>query len=832
MSEAAVGAAERARAVLVERGAAEGRTFRAIFLAVTYGLVAVSFTAVATSGEVGTVVPAVFVVLGLVSVVWRPSRAPDALAPKLWTAFVIASFFALVAWSWSDDNWLLHGLEFALLMTMSRLFQRRWAKDYLQLYALTFLLMLVAAVIHPSLTFAISFLLYTVLIVWGLTILHLVRQIEVQTGTGPEQLDPAEQQPSRIWYMPWKKRAPPPDPLEGLPESPVAAETLAWRSRRLIGRRFLALSSLMALGILASSSVFFFLFPRLGMGFFFAQTRGGQAVVGFSDEVELGNFGSIKSSSRVVMRIEYPDEPARLREPVRLRGITFDSFDGRAWSRVEETPRMVRHGGETYDLPRDERRTALRSRPTYLMRIYLEPLDAKNHVLFAPGETRTVTFLDSAYDRYRGRRKRVFWRGGSRRMDLGSGDLTFKAPADTALYYELEVHESWRPAEITERLGGLADDASLPPRLRERWTQLPDGLDPRIPALARQLTEQADTPLQRARALESGLRRGWTYSLAGDQDAERPLEDFLFGKKHGHCEYFSTAMVVLARSVGLPARPVNGYVGGDFNEIGNYRMVRQGDAHSWVEVWFPGHGWQTFDPTPPSGQLAPPDDGIAGSMRRLIDSASMWWYKWIVEYDLERQVAFFRSIGKGLRKLGRAAPVRGFDGKGGADEGAADEGRSTLPPVVIAAILGLVALGLGVVLGRSWWLRRHAAVGFDRAIDALTARVDKQLRRLGQPRGNAQTWRQVALAAGARAPSLAKPLQTFALRYELARYAATPQAAGATDDGALQARRRTLEAGRDLLGALRALPTGALDDAAPTQQADGDTPRAAQPTGA
>ena len=143
-------------------------------------------------------------------------------------------------------------------MTLSRLFQRRYAKDYVQLYALSFLLMLVGAVINPSLLFAGSFLVYAIFVIWGLTMAHLAREIEVQTRTGPEHLEPDVEAAAA-------------NEEEGLPESPIAPETLQWRRRRLIGGGFLVASSLMALARW-SCRCCCFLFPRLGMGFFYAQT--------------------------------------------------------------------------------------------------------------------------------------------------------------------------------------------------------------------------------------------------------------------------------------------------------------------------------------------------------------------------------------------------------------------------------------------------------------------------------------------------------------------------------------------------------------------------------
>ena len=133
--------------------------FNRSFVLISYGLVGVAFLAVALSGEIGWVAPVAFSACWVISLPLPTDGPPKTRAAHVWTAFLLVAAVGLLAWAWRDERYVHHALEFALLMTVSRLFQRRFAKDYLQLYALSFLLMLVAAVIHPSLTFAICFLI-------------------------------------------------------------------------------------------------------------------------------------------------------------------------------------------------------------------------------------------------------------------------------------------------------------------------------------------------------------------------------------------------------------------------------------------------------------------------------------------------------------------------------------------------------------------------------------------------------------------------------------------------------------------------------------------------
>ncbi|MCO4761138.1 MAG: DUF3488 domain-containing protein [Myxococcales bacterium] len=725
--------------------------FERTFQWASYGLVGVAFLAVALSGELGVAAPVLFAVAFVGSFFRRTDGPLQQRTALVWTAVLFVALAALTLWSYRDGNWLLHALEFALLMTASRLFQRRFAKDYLQLFALSFLLMLVAAVIHPSMIFAVCFVAYAILAIWSLTMVHLVREIEVQTETGPEHLLP----PQRSW-IPWRRTKTP----ESLPESPISLETLQWRQRRLIGGGFLFTSSVMAICALLASMLFFFLFPRLGMGFFYARTRATQQVTGFADAVKLGNFGKIKTSAQVVMRLRFPQDKARLRRSVRLRGLSFDHFDGRNWSRTKGPRWRLQRFGQRFDVPK-------RGEPIdglergYLMHIYLEPLHTDVRVLFAPPRTRSLTFLDSEYDVYRGRQKRISY-------GLG-GDLTFKAPADTSLAYAAVVVEPISESRRRAQIRAHAKETT-PTWVKERWLQLPDKLDPRIATLAKTLTAGKTSRLAQALIVTESLRRDWTYSLAGDQDPADPLGDFLFGNKRGHCEYFATSMAVMMRSLGHPARVVNGFLGGQFNDFGDYRMIKQGDAHSWVEVYFPAYGWATFDPTPPAGQLAPELQGLIGLARRIADGGAMLWYTWVVEYDLERQVDVMRKIGRTLRKMTSGLRIKTRQRPSRHEAAPAPEGQETdeggeqWPWLPAALLTGALAVGVW------WWRRRDTQAVFDERLHKTTVRIDRSLRRLGVPRAPWQTWRQATDGVIAACPDVSPEARAFATAWDRARY--------------------------------------------------------------
>lgn len=737
--------------------------------AVAYAMVAVAFFPIALSGEIGVLSPIAFVIALIASLIRNPLQAtPRPLTAKLWTGALLLAAAGLIAWSIQDSNWLLHTLQFALLLTVSRFFQRRFAKDFLQLIALSFVLLLVGAIVHPGPSFAAGFLLYTVLTMWGLTILHLTREIEIHTRTGPEFLAP-EPPGKRRWFG--LRRALPPPPPDPWPEPMADAHMLTWRSRRLLTKRFLAVLSALALGVLVISALFFFLFPRLGIGFFFAQTRGSHSVTGFGQDAQLGNFGQIKTSADVVARITFPKDPKRLEQPVRLRGTSFENFVGNGWTRPTEASRdLLMDVDGRYIVPWAGQADP-KTDQTYEAEVFLEPLGQDVKVLFAPPRTKAIAILDAKFDIYRGRTRRV--------ARTSTGDLTYrlssaftKAPPDMALHYAVEVIETKNERLDDDKLRAAEGDPSE--AFTERWTKIPETLDKRIPELAKRMMSKANTRYDRALAVQEGLRAGWLYSLKGDQDDDKPLTDFLFGKKYGHCEYFATAMTLMLRTQGIPARVVHGFAGGVYNPFGSYRMIRQADAHSWVEVYFQDFGWRTFDPTPPGGQVPPEETGFTAALHQLSDGASLLWYQWIVEYDLERQVELVKNMANLL-----PSSVKGNQ------FGTAGDSSSQRPSNIAKAqaqrvllLVGALALILGL-LYLLWILRRwrRKQLHWDVQVERATAGLQRQLQRAGHARATWETWSLVAARLRTIDQEVGEAIQQFADAYDRARYAPTdPQA--------------------------------------------------------
>ncbi|MDH3307044.1 MAG: transglutaminase-like domain-containing protein, partial [Acidimicrobiia bacterium] len=158
----------------------------------------------------------------------------------------------------------------------------------------------------------------------------------------------------------------------------------------------------------------------------------------------------------------------------------------------------------------------------------------------------------------------------------------------------------------------IRKDIAEPPVDIDRLAELPSDLDPKINALASELTVHAETPYEQALLIEAFFRDADLFEYSVDIDpghSANNLADWLFDAESpnyrtGYCEQFATGMAVMSRSLGIPTRVVLGFTPGDINEDGLV-VVRQRNAHAWVETWLDGHGWVRFDPTPRTDGVNP-----------------------------------------------------------------------------------------------------------------------------------------------------------------------------------------------------------------------------------
>jgi transglutaminase-like putative cysteine protease len=498
------------------------------------------------------------------------------------------------------------------------------AKNDSRLYLLAFALLLAATAYYPGLGFAAAFIAFIVLSTLALMVGYLRRQ-------------------SERFGMPGVR----------------------------LGRRMMTtIAALSAVTLLASATLFV-VFPRLPRQWNVQGRAGaGDMMVGFSNEVRLGQHGGrIVGNPEVAFRVEFPDSVPTRTGSMYWRGRSFDHFDGERWTRTRGliAPRSSpdfygrRWGGQT--------RT---------VRIFGGPPQASvlfgNHPILAVQPRSAIrVFQDYTGDvRY----------GGS---DAPVYNVTSGAP---------------RPSERALRASDGPDPATV-----AAYLQLPRGLDPRVGRLADSITAGMTARIDRVRAIEHWLSTELSYTLdLPETRADATVEGFLFRRRAGHCEYFSTAMVMMLRAAGIPARNVTGFLGGEWNAFGDYLAVTGNDAHAWVEAWFPGLGWVPFDPTPSARNAAVAlgtDDGWFGSAGLWFDGMEHRWYKWVLDYNLEKQIGLFSRVGD----LFSRDDSRGMDGGGtrGAPHGVA------------------VVIALGVLAGLLWSARRWRRAPLTEATRAYVA---------------------------------------------------------------------------------------------------------------
>jgi hypothetical protein len=318
-----------------------------------------------------------------------------------------------------------------------------------------------------------------------------------------------------------------------------------------------------------------------------------------------------------------------------------------------------------------------------------------------------------------------------------------------------------------------------PSDITSTYLQLPTQLDPRIPELARQITANARTPYDKAQALETYLRTRFTYTLnLSGKPGDDPLPHFLFETRAGHCEYFASSMAVMLRTLGIPSREVNGFLPGEYNDLGGDYIVRASDAHSWVEVYFPGpgNGWVVFDPTPAGPEGA---SGILTRLGQYMDLLQLTWNEWVISYDLAHQIVLAQNVERSSRnwKDVLQQKYQRLQDKGRHWMKSWHHGLGLLIP--IAMVLFLVVLRFNLIAAAVRRVRlffqlraSESARNNPQLASRLYSEVLRLLERRGFPRRETQTPFEFAAAVGD--PGLASPLQEFTQLYAHARFGGVP----------------------------------------------------------
>jgi transglutaminase-like putative cysteine protease len=540
-------------------------------------------------------------------------------------------------------------VEFAAILQIIRLATRRGAAHDQQIIVLALLHFVAGTVLGGGLSYGLCFMGFLIVAPGALVLSHLRREVEGNYRQGARD-------------------------RTGLP---VDVPRIL-RSRRVVGRGFLATMCFLSIPIFLFTAALFIAFPRVGLSLLLLNHRNGDRMIGFSDKVDLGEVGAIRDVPALALRFDVEDlpEPRPQKLTLRLRGTAFDRYDGRRWERTQSKT----HTGATSTdiLPIARMPDPTRDRR---VSIELEPIDPT--VVFLP--VRTVALQLRTQQHAIVGEPLALVRGPE-------GEVRYSGDGAHGLRYDAYLATDREPiVEI------------LPPQDRARYLELPPETPERIAQLARAWTEGQPTPYLKAKAIEERLKHDFKYQLGSPSGGKpQPVDHFLFESKQGHCEFFSTAMAIMLRTIGIPSRNVTGFVGGTYNRFGRYYAVRQGDAHSWVEAYLDESlGWVTFDPTPTSG--AQPLQETTGAwvyIRDLIEALSQRWTRYVIGYDLKTQVRIFEDLSRRYEHLRQ---------KTGTNTGAAE--RLTRPSVVAGAIL---VLGIGAYV---LWQRRRPSKGAEPAGD-------------------------------------------------------------------------------------------------------------------
>nr|WP_241697660.1 DUF3488 and transglutaminase-like domain-containing protein [Mariprofundus sp. NF] len=358
--------------------------------------------------------------------------------------------------------------------------------------------------------------------------------------------------------------------------------------------------------MVAVTALLFITLPRFEFHSLLKATQPRLQTSGFSDLVQLGDFARTLDS-RVIMRVEPLDDSADGIKQFRRwtmgrywRGAVLSRFTGHGWQKISARRQSQIAAGE--DL-------VVADGGSFKVAMYREASD--HAYIQLPSGLLGIRDLPEAI-RIDGAAAVQFIRAPARRLRLLM-DVASSAEADGMAGPLRREHERDKiPTELRQWLDSFVASGEAPEVALER--------------IAREL-------------------RGWEYDLNTPLDASRPIASFL-QLKSGHCELYATTLALAARELGFASRVVNGYLGGDWNEVGNFLQIRELHAHSWSEVWLAG-SWKRIDATPSVR------DGLLHirfpTLDQLWESAKLGWYRYVLEFQNSDRLNFLKSLWQSVR---------------------------------------------------------------------------------------------------------------------------------------------------------------------------------------
>jgi protein-glutamine gamma-glutamyltransferase len=682
--------------------------------------------------------------------VWR-GRGPE-LSARVATWLVLAYFlfFPVDLWFFSRSlaaeapnpplyAALLSAIHLLLFATLVRLYSARTNRHYIFLALLAVTSMLASAILTVETGFLVALAIFLMLSVSTFVALEIRRSA---AGALSQAFEPG---------------------------SPVA---------RQMGRSLGATSVLVAFSVLAVGLVLFFLIPRFTTGYLSAINLQPGLMTGFSDNVELGAIGQIQQSSAVVMRVRVDGDASRAAD-IHWRGIVLTNFDGDRWFTPRHDQALIprdaggeyllgdvspRCGDDTFfggeSLPKAE------AHPLHYT-VLMEPI-ATDAIFIAP---RPVII--------RGRFGGEGGLPGTSHPDYLFLDCT------GSLFNPL--HNNHKASyegfsSVPAVPAGELRKASVefPGPILKTYLQLPAPLDARIPQLAAKATANSANEYDKAANVERYLMTHYSYTLnlTGPR-AKDPLANFLFVRRSGHCEYFASAMTIMLRSIGIPARYVTGFLPGEFNDVGGDYIIRESDAHAWVEVYFPNYGWITFDPTPPGSDQ---HSGVFGRLSMYWDWFQFTWGEWVINYDFTHQMTLGRALNRSSRSWGdRVRDAYGQKRDAVMHALVALDRKVEASPWLLPGTLILLLVVLFALRGKwmiryglaRWSLRTRRTGNLTASLAALEyTEMLRVLERCGWRKSPSQT--PLEFAAAIPAPDVSAPVAQLTELYQSARFGSHP----------------------------------------------------------
>jgi transglutaminase-like putative cysteine protease len=348
---------------------------------------------------------------------------------------------------------------------------------------------------------------------------------------------------------------------------------------------------------------------------------------GLSNTMRVGTIAELALDDRIAARIKFDNDRVPPQSQLYFRGPVLAQFDGREWTTLPSWLRGAPAAGN--------------------LRISGQPV--RYEVTLEPSQKPWLLTLDAAQSPPEVPGFEV----------VGTPDLQWLAnrPISDLMRYRAESYTQFESGPTRQT-----------PALRT-YLALPPGTNPRTAALAAEMRAQpalanADAQAFVRAALQRLRTGGYTYTLEPGIYGNDTADEFWFDRKEGFCEHIASAFVVLMRGLGVPARIVTGYQGGELNSVDNFWVLRQSDAHAWAEVWQEGVGWMRVDPT---GAVSP---GRVGQFQRLVPQPGLFagaigtlsptlaqnvraaweavnngWNQWVLNYTQSRQLNLLKSIG-------------------------------------------------------------------------------------------------------------------------------------------------------------------------------------------